>query len=96
MIMFSQVGFPTINRHPRPDPVPMFVRCPRHRPQSGLWGFIHATGGDSGNGPQSGHELASVPSAAICAGLSRKLNKVDRCDDGEFRPETAQIQRISL
>jgi hypothetical protein len=29
--MFNQVGFPTINRHPHPDPAPMFVRYPRHR-----------------------------------------------------------------
>jgi hypothetical protein len=39
-IMFSQVGFPTINCHPRPDPVPMFICYPRpvcdlsHRPRS--------------------------------------------------------------
>jgi hypothetical protein len=33
-VMFSQTGFPTINRHPRPDPVPMFVRFPRHRLRS--------------------------------------------------------------
>jgi hypothetical protein len=39
--MFSQMGFPTINRHPRPDPIPMFVRYPRHRlrsvPSAAIW-----------------------------------------------------------
>jgi hypothetical protein len=40
-VIFSQVGLPTINGHPRPDPVPVFVRYPRHqmhlshRPRSG-------------------------------------------------------------
>jgi hypothetical protein len=33
-IMFNQVGFPIINRHPRPDPVPMFVCYPREPLQS--------------------------------------------------------------
>jgi hypothetical protein len=31
-ILFSQVELPTINHHPCPGPVPMFVRYPRHRP----------------------------------------------------------------
>jgi hypothetical protein len=30
-IMFSQVGFPTINRHQRHYPIPMVVRYPGHR-----------------------------------------------------------------
>jgi hypothetical protein len=58
-IMFSQMGFPTINHHPRPGPVPMFVRYQRHRPRSGPWGFVRATGRDSRNGARS------VPSAGI-------------------------------
>jgi hypothetical protein len=45
-IILSQVGFPTINRRPRPDPVPMFVRYPRHRPRSGSSGFIRPMGRD--------------------------------------------------
>jgi hypothetical protein len=39
-----------------------------------------------------GHELASAPSAAICAGTIKKRNKVDRCGDYKFRRETAQIK----
>jgi hypothetical protein len=30
-IMFSQVGFPTINRHQGPYPIPMFVSYPNQR-----------------------------------------------------------------
>jgi hypothetical protein len=45
-IMFSQVGFPTINCHPRPDHVPMFVCYPRHRPRSARWAAICAISRD--------------------------------------------------
>jgi hypothetical protein len=51
--MFSQVGFLTINRHPRSDPTPMFVRYPRHRLRSVPSAAICATDLDSCNGPQS-------------------------------------------
>jgi hypothetical protein len=67
-IMFSQVGFPTINRHLRPDPVPMFARCPRPRLQSIPLATICATGRDPG------HELASALSAAICT-ISRDMRR---------------------
>jgi hypothetical protein len=43
-IMFNQVEFPTINRHPRPDPASMFVRYPRHRPRSAPPASIRAMG----------------------------------------------------
>jgi hypothetical protein len=82
--MSSQVGFPTINRHPRRDPVLMPVRYPGHRTQSVPSAAICATGLDLGHAVSSvppaaicamdrnpGHELAS-PSAAICA-ISRDL-----------------------
>jgi hypothetical protein len=65
-IMFSQLGFPTINRHQCPYPVPIFVRSLRHRRRSAPCGFILATGRDPD------HELASAPSAAICV-ISRDL-----------------------
>jgi hypothetical protein len=58
-IMLSQVGFPTINRHQRPYPVPMFVRYPRHRRQSVPSPTICATGLDLGYG------VSSAPPAAI-------------------------------
>jgi hypothetical protein len=100
--MFSQVGFPTISRHPRHDPVPMFVRYPRHRPRSVPSAAICATGLDLGHG------VSSAPPAAIQAmtrhpphrprsalGLSRKRNKVNRCDDYKFRRELTQIERIN-
>jgi hypothetical protein len=82
-IMFSQVGFPTINRHPRPDPVPMFVRYPRHRLRSATPASIWAMG----------FHLRHRPRSAL--GLSGKQNTVDRCDDDKFRRETAQIERIN-
>jgi hypothetical protein len=88
--MFSQVGFPTINCHPHPDPVPMFVRYPRHRLQSVPSAAICATGLDLGHAVSSapptaipamgcnpGHKLASAPSATICA-MMRDLRGLSR------------------
>jgi hypothetical protein len=85
MIMFSQVGFPTSNRHSRHDTAPMFVRYPRRRVRSVSSAAICATGLDQGYGASSAplaairamgrdldHELGSAPSAAICA-ISREL-----------------------
>jgi hypothetical protein len=72
MIAFSQVGFPTINRRPLPDPVPMFVRYPRHRMRSVPSAAICATGRNSRNGLRSGEKLAFTPSAAIRAGTLKK------------------------
>jgi hypothetical protein len=68
-IMFSQVRFPIINRHRRPDPVPMFVRYPRHRPQSVPPASIRAMGRNPGR------ELSSAPSAAICAEVLTKTQQ---------------------
>jgi hypothetical protein len=83
--MFSQVGFPTISRHPRPDPVLIFVRYPRHQLRSVPSAANCATGVDLGHegssvppaairamGRDPSHELASAPLAAICAGTLKK------------------------
>jgi hypothetical protein len=68
-IMLNQVGFPTINRHPRPDPVPMFLRYPRHRLRSVPSAAISATGLDLGHG------VASAPPAAIREGNLKKTKQ---------------------
>jgi hypothetical protein len=68
-IVFTQVRFPAINSHPRPDPVSVFVRYPRHRLRSVPMAAVCATGRDPG------HELASAPSSAICAGTLKKTKQ---------------------
>jgi hypothetical protein len=52
-IMFSQVGFPTINNHPRPDPVPSLVRYLHHRLRFGQWATIWAMSWHSPHRPRS-------------------------------------------
>jgi hypothetical protein len=77
-IMFSQMGFPNINRYPRPGSVPGFVRYQRHRLRFVPSATICATRLDLGHGVSSAppaairamgrdpyHEMASAPSAAI-------------------------------
>jgi hypothetical protein len=54
-IMFSQVGFHTVNRHHRPYPFPMF------RPLSAPPAAICSISRICATGRDPGHELASAP-----------------------------------
>jgi hypothetical protein len=87
-IMLSQVGFPTINRHQPPYPVPMFVRYRHHRRRSVPSAAVCATGLDLGHGVSSAqlagirtmgwhppHRPRSEPSAAICAGTLKRTKQ---------------------
>jgi hypothetical protein len=86
--MFSQVGFPTINPHLRRDPVPMFVRYPRHRLRSVPPALFWAMQFDGR------YELAFAPSAAICA-ISRDLRHQPRSGRGLSRNEIKYLVAIT-
>jgi hypothetical protein len=101
-ITFSQVGFPAINRRPRSNPVPMFVRYRRHQLRSAPAPSIWAMGFHPSHRPRFAlwAQIRAIswhpphrPRPA--RGLSRRRNKVNRCHDDKFRRETAQIETIN-
>jgi hypothetical protein len=89
-IMFSQVGFPpsTAISALIPSSCSSALGATggdlRHQPRYGPWDFIRASGSDPG------HDLASAPSAAICAGTLKKTKQ-----NGLLRWPQIQARNVS-